>query len=123
MQRGVPRGVVTSSDRTLFSQEDFGIRDNSFSVILADLDLSVNAFKDDYDSIEKPVLLCGLLVEGKAHSMVLLLLMEWVCPDWFEPVTRRLSINDPRWLDLAVRPNNLEDFEPWSVAAIRTMLK
>lgn len=116
-------GVVTSADRTLFSQSDFGVRDNSLSVILADLDLSVNAFKDDYDSIAKPSPLFSILVEGKDASPVLLLLMEWVCPDWFEPVTRRLSINNPHWLDFTVRPNNLDDYEPWSVAAIQSVLQ
>lgn len=116
-------GVVTNSDRTLFSQEDFGVRDNSLNVILADLDLSVTAFKDTYDRIEKPDPLFSLLVEGKEGSPVLLLLMEWKCPDWFEPVARRLSINNPCWLDFTVRPNNLEDYEPWSVAAIQAMLR
>jgi hypothetical protein len=44
--------------------------------------------------------------------------MDWVCPEWFEPTTRRLSINDPSWMNMRVKPNNLEDFEPWTLAAL-----
>ena len=33
---------------------------------------------------------------------------------WFEPLTRRLAINDLKWHDLSVPLNHLEDFDPWS---------
>jgi len=92
------------------------------NVILPDLDLSSNAFGGD-EAIDQPTPNLFVFVENESHQKVLLLVMEWTCPDWFEPTTRRLSLNDPCWMDLDVRPNNINDFEPWSVATIEPLLK
>lgn len=35
-------------------------------------------------------------------------------PDWYDPYTRRLSINEVEWLSLRALPNHLDDFDPWS---------
>jgi hypothetical protein len=38
-------------------------------------------------------------------------------PGLVEPTTRRLSLNDPRWLDLS-SSNDIDDFEPWTKATL-----
>jgi hypothetical protein len=40
--------------------------------------------------------------------------VEVKAPEWFEPTTAKLSINDLCWLDMNNPPNNWEDFDPWS---------
>lgn len=114
-------GAITASDRSLFSQEDYGATDNALNVLLLDLDISPQSFSEG--SPNRPEPLFAFEVEGDDGVMVLLVVLEWTCPDWFEPTTRRLSLNDPCWLDLTVWPNNLDDFEPWSKIAIRHVVE
>lgn len=105
-------GVITIANRSLFSQDDYGATDNALSVLLLDLDLSPQSFPDSEAAKPKPLL--AFEAEGDNGITALLIVLEWVCPNWFEPTTRRLSLNEPHWLDLTSRPNNLDDFEPWS---------
>lgn len=113
-------GAITASDRSLFSQDDYGATDNALNVLLLDLDISPQSFTDANPT--KPEPLFAFEAEGDDGIMVLLVVLEWTCPDWFEPTTRRLSLNDPCWLDLTVPPNNLDDFEPWSKTALRNFV-
>jgi hypothetical protein len=108
-------GAITVMDRSLFSQDDYGAADSALSVLLLDLDISPQSFPNGEPSKPKP--LFAFEAEGDDGISVLLVVLEWTCPDWFEPTTRRLSLNDPRWLDLSARRNNLDDFEPWSKTA------
>lgn len=108
-------GLMTATDRSLFSQVDYGAAENALSVLLLDLDLSSQSFPNSEPNRPEPIF--AFEAEGGDGITVLLVVLEWVCPDWFEPTTRRLSLNDPHWLDLSMQPNNLEDFEPWSKTA------
>ncbi len=107
--------VLTAADRSLFSKDDYGATDNALSVLLLDLDISPQSFPNGEPTKPKPIF--SFEAEGDDGVAVLLVVLEWTCPDWFEPTTRRLSLNDPRWLDLSMTPNNLDDFEPWSRTA------
>ncbi|WP_170284475.1 winged helix-turn-helix domain-containing protein [Roseospira marina] len=107
-------GLVTDSDYSLFSQRDYGTADKALSILLLDLDLSLHSFQGGEPIKPKPIF--ALEAEGDDGVGVLLVVLEWVCPNWFEPTTRRLSLNDPNWLDVSVPPNNPDDFEPWSNA-------
>lgn len=114
-------GVMTANDRSLFSQDDYGASDNALNVLLLDLDLSPQSFPNGEPSKPKPIY--AFEAEGEDGITVLLIVLEWICPDWFEPTSRRLSLNDPHWLDLSVPPNNLEDFEPWSKTSFRRVVE
>jgi hypothetical protein len=105
-------GAVTVSDRSLFSQLDYGATENALRVLLLDLDLSSQSFLDETPALPTP--LCVFEEEGEDGVSVVLIVLEWICPDWFEPTTRRLSLNDPCWLNMSIQPNNIDDFEPWS---------
>lgn len=110
-------GAVTVSDRSLFSQEDYGATENALRVLLLDLDLSSQSFLNETPTEPTPVFVFE--AEGQDGVSVVLIVLEWSCPDWFEPTTRRLSLNAPCWLNLSIQPNNIDDFEPWSMSTLR----
>lgn len=112
-------GVISFFDCTLFSDGDYGASDNALDAILSDLD--IEAMSIHGESIARPQPLLVMKGERDENSNALVLVMDWNCPDWFEPTTRRLSINDPSWMDLRKKPNNIEDFEPWSLAALEAV--
>lgn len=112
-------GVVSFFDCTLFSDGDYGAGDNALEAVLSDLDISATAIHAE--GIARPQPLRVMKGERDEHQNVLVLLMNWDCPDWFEPTTRRLSINDPCWMDIRKKPNNIDDFEPWSLAALEAV--
>lgn len=106
-------GLVGVGDRTLFSGDEFGIVENAMKSIIYDLDLSIHVFENPMRThLPSPVF--QTLAEDSAGKPVVLIILEWLCPEWFEPTTRRLSINDPQWLNLR-QANNRDDFEPWSL--------
>jgi hypothetical protein len=114
-------GVVTASDRTLFSEKDYGASDNALAVLMLDLDLSSQSF--DQGGVSRPEPRFLLEEEGEDGVSIALLVLEWTCPEWFEPTTLKLSLNDPCWLDLTIAPNNPEDFEPWSRSTLRRIAR
>ena len=109
--------MVSYFDQSLFSQGDMGASECGLRAILTDLDISTNSFRAS-NGIVMPSISFALFVHDLDVQPSLLFVMDWICPDWFEPTMRRLSLNDPTWMDIAVAPNDVDDFEPWSVAAL-----
>lgn len=104
-------GPLTVEDVTLFSRDYFGAEDSAADVLMQDLDLSYASFHGL--GKRRPEIEHIMVVEAdKALDVVIVL--TWHCPKWFEPTTRRLSLNDPHWLCTSIRHNNSDDFEPWS---------
>jgi hypothetical protein len=112
-------GVLSYLDNTLFSEGDYGAKENSLASILSDLDISAMTIHGQ--KIDWPEHRFTLVVKRAPGIEILLLVMEWACPEWFEPTTRRLSLNNPQWIDLRVMPNNLDDFEPWTLATFNAL--
>ena len=110
-------GIVGFTDNTLFSEGDYGAAEGALDAVLTDLDLSLRAFTSD-GHIELPTSTDIVMLDRHEDRPTLLLIMQWNCPAWFEPTTRRLSLNDVCWFDLSTRINNIDDFEPWSRAAL-----
>jgi hypothetical protein len=105
---------VTESDRTLLDIEDHGVVWSGLRTVSMDLGLSrveLHA-SDSLASLEAFV-----SVSDDAAS-VILGVVKFQAPDWFEPYARRLAINDLEWLDLTVPTNHLGDFDPWSQAVL-----
>lgn len=105
-------GALAADDASLFSYDGLGAEDCAISVLSYDLDLSLSAFRDDSGS--RPDIDGVMVVESEASDFDLVILLVWNCPDWFEPTTRRLSLNEPHWLSTTTLHNDLDDFEPWS---------
>lgn len=113
-------GLVSYHDRTLFSGDDLGAKECGLRALLSDLDISRKAFKNPTD-ILYPSILFAVFVSGRDERPAILLIMEWPCPDWFEPINRRLSLNNLSWMDSLIKPNDIHDFEPWSIAALEVL--
>ncbi len=111
--------TLDASDLTLFCEGDYGAKEKSLSVILNDLDISYRSI--DQGDHELPTPMANLVLDDKKGQQALLIVMEWTCPEWFEPTTRRLSLNNLTWLDLKSSNKNLDDFEPWSKAAFEAL--
>jgi len=112
--------VVGHEDANLFN-DDLGVADRSLTVLLEDLDLSRSVFGSN-EALDAPSALFSLVASDDASHPALLFVMEWVCPQWFEPTARRLSLNEVRWIDASRIPNDLNDFEPWSAVAFSTIV-
>ena len=108
-------GVISFFDCTLFSDGDYGATENALGAILSDLDISAIAVHGEKLPDPEPRL--AMRVCREDNQEVLMIVMEWTCPAWFEPTTRRLSLNDPSWLDLRFH-NHFDDFEPWTKATL-----
>ena len=113
-------GLLNTDSHTLFSMRDFGATECATESIFTDLDLSANSF-DGLDSVAPPEITNILIVDEHLNKPVLLLVMQWQCPNWLEPTSRRLSLNNLGWLDISRAPNDLEDFEPWSQATLEAL--
>lgn len=105
-------GALTADDLSLFSRADLGAAQCAVSVLSHDLDLSRSVF--DSPETEYPAIERLLIIESDTRDFDLVIVLVWPCPDWFEPTTKRLSLNDLQWLNTTARHNDLSDFEPWS---------
>jgi hypothetical protein len=109
--------VVHADYRTFFNQDDYGIMESATTAVLTDLDIS-NSFEIFNGDGVRPTIqsVCVSHQHGKSPAYVAFIRL--TCPEWFEPTSRRLSLNDLRWLDVTTTPNHLEDFDPWSQVAL-----
>ena len=110
--------MVGYDDLTFFS-DDMGVADCGLNAVLDDLDLSRSIFPEP---VVKPSVTFALLTFRPATDPVVLFIMEWGCPQWYEPTARRLSLNDVRWIDATRYPNDIHTFEPWSAIAFEALL-
>ncbi|MET3408866.1 HTH domain-containing protein [Methylobacterium sp. 1030] len=111
--------IVSYENQTLFN-DDFGIADCGLRTVMYDLDLSYSAFSSQ---IVKPVISFAAILSQAQTKPAMIFVLEWECPDWFEPTARRLSLNDLRWIDLNQRPNDAEAFEPVSALALEGLIQ
>jgi hypothetical protein len=110
--------MVGFNDQTLFS-DDMGVVECGLNAVLSDLDLSNSAFPN---GILRPSISFAVIAIHSFVNPVALFVMEWQCPEWFEPTARRLSLNDVRWIDATHKPNDIEAFEPWSAIAFEALV-
>lgn len=107
---------VVAGDLGLFEQADHGIVSSGVRALALDLDL-----------VDRQ--LCAVLNAGaELKSFVyaadgaspgdLLAVVAFSCPDWLDPTSRRLAINELEWLDLRYPRNHVDDFDPWSKAVL-----
>jgi len=113
--------LVAYENASLFA-DDMGISECGLNTLLTDLDLSKSAFGKG-SAPERPFISLVRLMKDDAADPAILFIMEWQCPDWFEPTVRRLSLNEVRWIDGKHIPNDIHAFEPWSAAALTALLE
>lgn len=113
-------GALAADDVSLFSQDRLGAVDCATTVLQYDLDLSLATFDGagDSASANRPAIDGVIAVEGLEGALDVVVILSWDCPNWFEPTTRRLSVNEPSWLCSKTRVNDMNDFEPWSARVL-----
>lgn len=103
---------VVETDMTLFDQADHGVVWSGMKSLASDLDL--------YDDVAWRILNANSKLQAVVYPESdgefdnLLAVVSFSCPDWFEPTSSRLAINDLEWIDLSTPVNHVEDFDPWS---------
>lgn len=103
---------VTDLDFDLFDGGDRGVVNGGLKAVLIDLDIPLSGREDELRSQTKLETVVASTPDDDAEDVLAVVRFE--CPDWFEPVGRRLAINDLQWMNMASPPNHLEDFDPWS---------
>lgn len=102
---------VADDDLSLFERTDHGIVSSGVKALAADLDLHE---KELWPVLNERSKLETFLYPQAHPSSDLLAVVAFSCPDWLDPTSKRLAINDLEWLDLRSPPNHCEDFDPWS---------
>lgn len=97
---------------TLFNVNDMGIVEAGVHAVKIDLDIPPVP-PDVGKAFDEAVLRKFIFVSHAAGDSDLLAIISVKCPHWFEPVKRRLALNDLKWIDTD-GVNNIEDFDPWS---------
>ncbi|MEP5768629.1 HTH domain-containing protein [Nisaea sp.] len=105
-------GALAAEDASLFSTDRLGIQDCSVAVLQQDLDLSLATFERSVE--QSPKIECVTALTDMDGQLDLVIVVTWESPEWFEPTTKRLSLNDPDWIHTRALPNDIDDFEPWS---------
>jgi len=111
---------VIDLDLGLFDQLDHGIVARGLRTVAIDLDIRQGRLWDDIAKasvLSSFVQACGA---GLAKDLLGVVRLE--IPDWFQPITRRLAINDLKWHDLQLPVNHIEDFDPWSRLVLQHIL-
>lgn len=106
---------VIRSDRGLFDQLDHGLVAGGLETLAVDLDLATDPSWQDLSHDAK---LHGMVYVTADNQTDLLGIVRLNFPKWFEPLTRRLAINDLAWQDFASPTNHVEDYDPWSQAVL-----
>lgn len=117
-------GHVTDEDYSLFSGEDFGIRENATRELTEEIKV------EGLDPVIKAERLSflGLINDnstslGRKHLAVV---YQYEVPEsdwekWLEVSKHELSINELRWIDTEAESINLVEFEYWSQLCWRTL--
>lgn len=99
---------VVHDDLTLFDQADHGIVASGLRAVSVDLNLTPDL------QLSRGAELKGFVCAHDDGRPNLLGIITFQAPEWLEPITRRLAINDLAWHDLQFQINHYEDFDPWS---------
>lgn len=108
--------LVTENQQTLFNRHDLGVVEAGVTALAIDLDFPMDVEVLEAKTSEAPTIV--EVTTGDDLNAVLLV-VETNCPSWFEPDTRRLSMNDLQWIPFRVPPNHLDDFDTWTQAVVR----
>lgn len=110
--------LVLENELTLFNIHDMGIIDAGVKAVTIDLNIPSVTSNNRAGDIAR--IGYFLVSHTTNHTQDILAIIDYECPSWFEPLKRRLAINDLAWLDLHQPVNNIDDFDPWSKSVLLT---
>jgi hypothetical protein len=105
--------LVNNNAMTLFNYWNLGVIDSGIDATKIDLDIS-NYYTDPFNMAGDVSLDSFMYYNHPGDEKAVVGIIKFVCPDWFEPIKRRLAMNDLEWMDLKNPTNNFDDFDPWS---------
>ncbi|MFG1242277.1 winged helix-turn-helix domain-containing protein [Xanthobacter sp. V7C-4] len=109
--------LVNQSQHTLFNMDDYGIVESGVNAVKIDLDIpSIHSSKAD--AVSNAALSGFVLTTDSDNKRSLLAIINFSCPEWFEPTKRRLALHDMMWIDPHIPLNNVDDFDPWSQSVL-----
>jgi hypothetical protein len=106
---------VADVDLNFFDQSDHGIVSSGVRALATDLDLQDH---ETWSVMADSSTLLSFVCSEADTVRDLLAVVSFSCPDWLDPISKRLAINDLEWLDLRTPLNNHDDFDPWSRAVM-----
>lgn len=107
------KSLFAEKDKTFLDTNDHGVVVSGLASTLADLGVPPRRF--DLESEKSNAAIEFLTVfEGQDFKKEVICVVTYDCPDWLQPLKRRLAINDLSWLSFAHNPNHLDDFDDWS---------
>ncbi|MFV3130104.1 winged helix-turn-helix domain-containing protein [Niveispirillum sp. KHB5.9] len=109
---------IIDKDLDLFGRHDHGIISSGLKIITIDLDLPSEITFRDGNDLDSDIDYF-LLYKEENKPRDLLAIIRFECPEWFDPVSRRLAINDLNWMNLRNPVNHIEDFDPWSQSVLQ----
>lgn len=102
---------VNIEDQTLFNLGTLGIVEAGVRATKIDLDIPETSA---IESLKVNLKYFIWSAKNTESATDLLAVVDFECPSWFEPLKRRLALNDLCWLDSSKPVNDLSDFDPWS---------
>lgn len=105
--------LVYQEECNLFNYQDCGIIDSGVRATKIDLDIPAVELSLNEER-RRANLISFIWTSQTTNVSDLLAIVSFECPHWFEPVKRRLALNDLAWLDTRIPVNNIDDFDPWS---------
>ena len=106
---------VADGDLNFFDQLDHGIVSSRLRALATDLDMQD---LETWSAMADSSTLLSFVCSEAGRIRDLLAVVSFSCPDWLDPISKRLAINDLEWLDLRTPLNNHDDFDPWSRAVM-----
>ena len=106
---------VADADLNFFDRTDHGIVSSGVRALATDLDLQD---RETWSTMEDSSTLLSFICPDVEDVRDLLAVVSFSCPDWLDPISKRLAINDLEWLDLRLPLNDHDDFDPWSRAVM-----
>ena len=106
------RAPIYARHLQLFSRDSLGVYDAALEAINIDLDISCSSISSGLDGFHAQNIKIFKSNIREKHNIVFAVTIG--IPEWFEPVGKKLSINNLEWMPKDSRPNNIDDFDPWS---------
>ena len=106
---------VADVDLNFFDRTDHGIVSSGVRALATDLDMQD---RETWSAMADTSTLLSFVCSEADKIRDLLAVVSFSCPEWLDPVSKRLAINDLEWLDLRTPLNNQDDFDPWSRAVM-----
>jgi len=115
------RAPIYDRHLQLFSSDPLGVYDAALEAVNIDLDVTYSSLHENMQDFEAKNLLAFEDCFLKKRKLVFVVQIS--CPDWFEPVGKKLSINNLEWVSRNSVPNDEDDFDPWSKEILNSVFR